>query len=256
MSGNLLINGSIFSVGGVITSFYPVVIDASTSWFTGYRYTFCISRSDVHLDASQKGAMNLRCEGHHSKWGHNVAYLKYDLINGQGYTYQQFVAGVAVDELEPLTIVLLRGATNYFIATTGCVLLFNNPSGTSYTTQKSNPTLYQITTSINANYSGTYYGYDSRTGISQIDTNLTVGNNITALGSVSGSGMVINNPSGWNYLQFLKGEIKQFLIEVTPSNNYTLLGWNGLDWIPLQTTTLASTLIIIYMYQVIFIPPH
>jgi hypothetical protein len=92
--------------------------------------------------------------------------------------------------------------------------------------------------------SHTYKWYGGETSMMSLTNhNLTVENNITASGSVAGAGMVINNPSGWNYLQFLKGTTQQFAIEVTPSNNYSLLAWNGVNWVVIQTSSLATTTI-------------
>ena len=166
--------GTAFTVGGNLTTFYPVVINTDASWEKSGKYYFGINRGSVHLDASWRGSLTSWFEGHNTSWGNGVDFLSWNIVNAVSpSTYTRFIANVAQSATSVLVTIWLRGGTTYYFTGVGAYLYFGNPGGdASYTLPLgSGLEVVSSTTSISA-------GFDSQT---------ITGSNLTSLYTNAGS---------------------------------------------------------------------
>jgi hypothetical protein len=122
-------NKQSFKVGGLDTSFYPVIF-TDNNW-TGGPYQLEISRASVHTDSNWKGSMMFILQGHSSSWGSMSNFLNY-LYKGANYGGENdmFVARAMNWGFSPSIVIWLRGGLTYnWRGTNGITLLDGNFTG-------------------------------------------------------------------------------------------------------------------------------
>jgi hypothetical protein len=141
VGGNLLTRSlafeeSTFTVGGNLTTFYPIVFMLPTIAMrslndgTGYvpgPFNLTVFRG-VHMDANSRGGMMINIEGHPNYWGYNYPYLswKFENVIYSGYAYTYFVGNVDLAQQNPAVILYLRGGgTSYKYYGTGIRAVLN-----------------------------------------------------------------------------------------------------------------------------------
>jgi len=190
IAGSMTIQGQLFSVGGVATTYYPVLIDASPSWATTNTYRFNISRSSVHMDGSWKGAVTIVVEGHATAWGNGANYMKYKIMgNTDGpVSYGNFLGNLFEDFTSTFIVVYLRGGSTYYFSGQGCLLNNANASGTSLIVPGGNNSSYASTTSATAPFGSNVVSGDSRDNIWTVNSNVGIGTSApTSLLHVNGA---------------------------------------------------------------------
>jgi hypothetical protein len=170
LAKNLYQTGQLFTVGGVVTTYYPILIDTSPSWATAGKAYFGINRGSVHMDEppTGKGGFTSWFEVHSSNWGNGADFLNYNIINSSGWTYERWIAGIQADNRQPYYIVWVRGASSYYFTGIGCNLLNGNPTGSNISISPNYPTypynLYTSQTTINNGFD--YYSI-SKNGVNK-----------------------------------------------------------------------------------------
>lgn len=182
VSPNINISGQGFYVGGVITSYYPIVIDSSPSWETAGKFYFGINRGSVHLDAGSKGALTAWFEGHNTNWGNGVDFFSYNIVNNSStWSYTRFIAGAVQDSRTTKIVVWVRGATTYYFTGIGAYLSDGNSSGSSITIVPAvgvAGTVYNSQTTINAGFDYNTIQYNSLIGFTILNNNVSLGGSI------------------------------------------------------------------------------
>ena len=178
-----------FKVGGLATSFYPVVF-RDNSWSNG-PYHLEISRANIHTDTQGAGSMIFVIEGHSSAWGSESQFFNY-FYKTSGGTYDMFVADARNGFFDATIIIWLRGASTYFWrGTNGMVLEEPNTAGTTVT-EKGGPATkatFPIATAIQPDFNlqvldgVTTTG--NRRGVYNIDSHLRTTGDIILKGNSS-----------------------------------------------------------------------
>jgi hypothetical protein len=164
--------GEMFKVGGVETSFYPVLIDTEPSWETGNIYEFIISRSKINLDSQGKGSLTFTTQGHNSLWGNQANFIKFAYVNSEG---KRFVANILQDPTSTIVVVWLRGNTSYYFSGYGATIAGIGTTVDGISTNKGNKTVYKAQTSLSPGFDFNEFTYDSLLNISSNAANVGIG---------------------------------------------------------------------------------
>jgi hypothetical protein len=196
---SITVTGQSFVVGGSAGTFYPVLIDTTPSWTSTNVYKISISRSEVHLDSTWKGAMTFTLEGHLTAWGNGADYSRYKWVgsNNGPVTWATFIANYIEDPTSRFVVIMLRGLTTYYFSGEGCTLNNGNGSGTSLTIPGGNSSVYASTTTISAPFDGTYAFGDNRDNLFGKNGYVGIGTNnpntlLHVNGSINCSGLLVN----------------------------------------------------------------
>ena len=188
--GSMTTHGQLFSVGGDTSTYYPVLINADPSWATSNTYKFTVSRSNVHMDASWKGATTIMVEGHNYNWGNGADFMKYKIIGSTSgpVSWGNFVANIFEDPNSAFIVIYLRGGTTYYFTGEGCLLNNANASGATLTVPAGNNASYAATTTVTAPFGSAVASGDFRDNIWSVGGNVGIGkSNPTQLLDVNGA---------------------------------------------------------------------
>jgi hypothetical protein len=129
-----------FTVGGVATSYYPVLLLPTTRAFSGggsALHRFELYRDNLHQNGNGSGTFRLQVTAQASEWGHRPARiidLRYDTNTG---TYGDPVGDIAVALYSNHVVVWLKGAGTYqwrcLAPNSGAILVDSNATGVAKT---------------------------------------------------------------------------------------------------------------------------
>ena len=250
--GSMTTQGQLFAVGGNTSTYYPVLIDAGPSWATSNTYKFTVSRSNVHMDASWKGATTIMVEGHNYDWGNGADFMKYKIIGSTSgpVSWSNFVANIFEDSTSTFIVVYLRGASTYYFSGQGCLLNNANASGATLTVPAGNGASYASTTSVTAPFGSTVASGDFRDNIWSVGGNVGIGKSnpsqlLDVNGAINCTSFLVNGTAvatGTGSVWGVNGSIAYYTsgyVGVGTNNPLTtnLIGANGGNGMDVWSTT-------------------
>jgi hypothetical protein len=187
-------------VQGVSAEFYPVAFTISQTTHDAGSYEINIWRSNVHLDATYRGAVGLEVRGHLFNWGNDADYLNWTYTNRMNSTFTHFVADVQNATFNMAVVIWLRGGgTTYKFSGRGVSSIDSSVTSPKVLAVQSES--FSKLTVANSNFTRNAGQWDSRTNLLILDgvinppTGLhtdTVGGIATSTTSTSTTALAVN----------------------------------------------------------------